>query len=236
MLADGFRRGAVACSLRLFGAALVAEVATQIHAGVWGVHAGRLYPWRHLPILPLVPPWALAIEWTLTALAGLALVAGRGTRVALRAAAAVTLVSVLERYSNHGALLFLVALFWAMAPPDLASPAFEEEEHPTLGLLRAQIAIVYVASALNKALHGFLGGRSLENLLGLAHAPAQALSIAVVAAEVALPVLLFVRPRVAIAGVVLLHVGFAIFLSGLASFGLAMVSLAVLFDRPPPRT
>jgi hypothetical protein len=224
-------RRAVTWSLRLFGAALLAEVAFEAWAGVWDVHAGRLYPWRHLPILPLYPTWALAIEWSVEALAGIALLANAKVSIALRAAAIVTLVAVLERYSNHGALLFLVALFYAMAPP-----SSETDEQPTLGLLRAQLVIVYGASALNKIAHGFLSGRSLENLLGFSHGVAQALAIATVVAELGLPVLLWWRPRLGLVGVIALHLGFAVFLSGLASFGLAMTALAVLFVPAPPKS
>lgn len=229
-------RRAVAWSLRLFGAALLAEVAFEAWAGVWDVHAGRLYPWRHLPILRLYPPWALAIEWALEALAGVALLANVKVGIVLRAAAIVTFAAVLERYSNHGALLFLVALFFAMDPPRLDSPSFADDEHPTLGLLRAQLVIVYGASALNKVAHGFLSGRSLENLLGFSHGVAQALAIGTVVAELALPLLLWWRPRLGVVGVIALHAGFAVFLPGLASFGLAMTALAVLWLPPPPKS
>jgi hypothetical protein len=231
---DRFDRRAVAWSLRCLGAALGAEVATQAASGVWRVNAGELYPWRHLPILPLEPPWALGVEWAAMGGAALALLAGVGTRAALRVAALASLVSVLERYSNHGALLFLVTLYFAMAPPDVSDPSFEDRDHPNLGLARAQLVIVYAFSALNKLTHGFASGASLENLLGLPHAPAVVLSVATLAAEIALPLLLMARPRVGVAAVALLHACFALVLPGLYSFGLAMLAMSLLFLRPRP--
>ena len=71
--AERFDARAVAWFLRILGVALVADVAAEISAGVWGVHTGALYPWRHIDIIPLYPERGLAIEWTLRALAGAAL-------------------------------------------------------------------------------------------------------------------------------------------------------------------
>jgi hypothetical protein len=232
---DRFDARAVTWFLRVFGVALVVDVATEVAAGVWGVHAGRLYPWRHLGILPLYPPGALAVEWAVRALAGLALaLAPRSARVvvvAARLAAAVLLVAVLERYSNHGALLLLVALFLSLAPPDVTSRSFAEVAHPALGLVRAQLVIVYAFSALNKLTHGFANGESLANLLGgaVTPGPARALSWLVIAAELMLPFLLIRSPRVGIAMVVAMHAGFSALVPGVASFGLAMVAMSALF-------
>jgi hypothetical protein len=192
---------------------------------VWRVHTGELYPWRHIPIVPLYPAPVLALEWTLTVALGLALAAGFRLRVTTRLAAAVLFVSLLERFSNHATLLFLVALFLAIDPPD----ADDAGEQPALGLVRAQIAIVYVFTAWNKIAHGFLGGAALERLLGWPHGRAIAASWAVVAAELALPVLLVGAPRLGILGVAALHASFALFMPGLASFGLAMLAMALLY-------
>ncbi len=241
---ERFDAAAVIWFLRLFGAALVVDVATEVMAGVWNVHTGRLYPWRNLGIVPLYPASVLAIEWAVRAAAGLALVVGarraKVTSAAVRVAAAVLFVAVLERYSNHGVLLFLIAFFLTLAPLDVTSPSFGEQDHPALGLVRAQLAIVYVFSAVNKLAHGFAGGHSLSNLLGGVLAPgpaAQALSVLVIATELALPLALLRWPRAGLAGVIAMHVAFAALLPGVASFGLAMIAMAVLFTgtvRPAP--
>jgi hypothetical protein len=229
--------------LRLFGVALVVDVATELLAGVWHVHTGRLYPWRHLGIVPLYPASGLAIEWTLRAAAGLALATfARNAKVvgiAARVAAVVLFVAVLERYSNHGVLLLLVAFYLTIAPVPVTSPGFGERDHPALGLVRAQLAIVYVFSAVNKLAHGFAGGGSLSNLLGNAHAlpagTARGLSVVVILTELALPFVLLRWPRAGLAVVVTMHVAFAALVPGVASFGLAMIAMAVLFQAPPAR-
>lgn len=232
---DRFDAGAVTWFLRLFGVALVIDVIAEIAAGVWHVHTGRFYPWRHLGIVPLYPASVLAIEWTLRAAAGLALLAragqARSVAVAVRVAAAVLFAAVLERYSNHGVLLFLVAFFLAIAPPDVGSRSFADVAHPALGLVRAQLVIVYVFSALNKLTHGFASGQSLANLLGgeLGAGPARALSVLVIATELAIPIVLLRSPRWGIALAIVMHLSFAALVPGVASFGLAMVAMAILF-------
>ena len=48
----------------------------------------------------------------------------------------------------------------SIAPPDLARPSFDAERHPALGLVRAQLVVVYGFSALNKVTHGAGRARS----------------------------------------------------------------------------
>ncbi|MDB5219207.1 MAG: hypothetical protein JWO86_7134 [Myxococcaceae bacterium] len=235
---DRFDARAVTWFLRLYGLALVVDVASEIAAGVWHVHTGRFYPWRNLGIVPLYPAGVLAVEWTLRAGAGLALLAGatraKVVAAAIRVAALVLFVAVLERYSNHGVLLFLVAFFLTLAPPDVSAPDFRDRAHPALGLVRAQLVIVYVFSALNKLAHGFGSGRSLGHLLG-GPSPALAtmLSLLVIATELAIPLVLVLRPRAGIALVVAMHAAFALLVPGVISFGVAMTAVAVLFASRP---
>ena len=237
---DRFDARAVAGFLRLYGIALVVDVLVELGAGVWDVHTGQLYPWRHLGILPLYPARGLAIEWGLRALSGLALAFGARqpqlVALAVRILVPVLFVAVLERYSNHGVLLFLIALYLSIAPPDLTRPAFDQEPHPALGLVRAQLVIVYVFSALNKLTHGFGRGDSLANLLALPPGTARILSWSVIAAELALPIVLYRWPRLGLAGVVVMHVTFALLVPGVWSFALAMIAMALLFTRRSPLT
>lgn len=231
-----FDARAVAGFLRLYGVALVVDVLAELGAGVWQVHTGHLYPWRHLGIVPLYPARGLAVEWALRALGGFALVLGarrpRVVALGVRVLVPVLLVAVLERYSNHGVLLFLLALYLSIAPPDLTRPRFAHEPHPALGLVRAQLVIVYVFSAINKLTHGFGHGDSLANLLALPLRTARMLSWSVIAAELALPLVLFRWPRLGLAGVIALHVTFALLVPGVWSFALTMIAMAILFTRP----
>src|SRR4051812_18498070 len=99
-LAERFDARSVTWFLRLLGAALVVDVASELLSGVWQVHTGQLYPWRHLGIIPLYPAAGLAVEWTLRAAAGLALIFGarrvKVVALAVRVAAPVLFVAVLE--------------------------------------------------------------------------------------------------------------------------------------------
>jgi hypothetical protein len=239
---ERFDARSVTWFLRAYGAAVVLDVVIEAIVGVWGVHTRQLYPWRHLGIVPLYPAWALAIEWALRAGAGVGLALGaRRVRIvglASKVAALVLFAAVLERYSNHGVLLFLIAFFLTIAPPDVTGATFEDVPHPALGLVRAQLAIVYVFTAINKAAHGFGGGESLV-LLGarvghaLSEGAARAMSWGVIVVELALPLMLVVWPRAGFAGVVALHVVFAFFLPNVASFSLAMIAVAALFLGRP---
>jgi hypothetical protein len=231
---ERFSRRSVRAFEVLYGAALVTEVVTDAASGSLRVHTGELYPWRWIGLVPLWPPWVLVIVWSLLAACGVAIAAGRARAIAPRLAALLTCAWVLTRYSNHGTLLFLVALFLAIAPPRPDAAGFEEVTHPNLGLLRAELAIVYFFTALNKITHGFLRGVSLANLLGWSLEATRPLSALVVLAEVALPFVLVWRPRLGIAGIAALHGAFVLAMPGLWSFALAMLALACLFLRPPP--
>lgn len=237
-LDERFARAGVLGFLRLLGLAVVLDVATEVHAGVWRVHTGELYPWRHLGLVPLYGPAGLALEWTTRLACGLAIALlpsrVRVLRVALRLLVLALFAAALERYSNHGVLLLLVALFTSLAPPDPTDAELERAAHPALGLVRAQLVIVYAFSALNKLTHGFTSGASLVNLLHVPLAAARPLSWAVVAAEVAIPLLLLARPRAGVAAVVLLHASFAILVPNVGSFSLTMIAMSLLFV--PART
>lgn len=242
----GFARSSVEWFERLFGLALLVEIATQMASGLRRVHTGELYPWRHIDVVPLVGTAGLAAEWTVIGACALVLVlvgagaaqragraAQRARELAWRTLAIALFWSLLQRFSNHGSLLFLVALFVSMKPPEPAAPAFEASPHPNLGLVRAQLVIVYVFSGLAKLAHGFTSGASLVNLLGLSPGLARGASIGVVVAELALPALIVVRPRLGLLGVVLLHAVFAAGIPGVVSFGLAMLAMTALWVRAP---
>jgi len=232
LLDERFDRRSVRWFERLFGVALIVEVATQITSGVWQVHAGALYPWRHLDLVPLAPPAVVAIEWVLVVACATSLVVDRMRAIAWKVLVPLLLWGVLQRFSNHGSLFFMIALFAAMAPPRLGDgDAFEKDEHPNLGLVRAQIVIVYAVSALAKLLHGFTSGASLMHLFHLAPSVAKAGAWAVIGGELALAVLVVRRPRIAIVAAALMHGAFALVIPNVASFGLAMVAMAFLWIR-----
>lgn len=227
-----FHRENYVAFCRVFGAALVVNVVREIASGVWHVHTGRLYPYRHVGLFPLHPPPLLAAEWAVTACAGLAMVLG-WRRWAFRIVVFALLLTVFDRYSNHVALMLLVSLFVSFDPPRLSADQ-DAFDSPNLALVRAQILIVYSFTAINKVAHGFLRGEALAHLVGWSLSFARAASWLVVAAEIAIPVLLLVAPRLGVAAIVVLHAAFIAWLPGLESFALTMVAVALLF-LPPRR-
>jgi hypothetical protein len=176
----------------------------------------------------------LVIEWALNGLAGLALVVGARRSLAVRVGLAGMLLALSQRFSNHGALLVIVLAFVALKPPDLASERFESEVRPNLGLVRAQLVIVYSASAFAKITHGFASGLALVTLFGWNPREAHVLATAVIVAEAGAPILLVLRPRAGLAAVALLHTTMAILLPSVWPFSLTMIALAALFAGPAP--
>ena len=71
-------RASVEAFYVLLGASLVVAVATDVRAGVWEVHTGRLFPWRHIGPFPLWSTRVLSVSWALLGAAGLALAVGKG--------------------------------------------------------------------------------------------------------------------------------------------------------------
>lgn len=219
----------VAWHARLLGAAMVALVVHEVWAGYPRVHAGELFPWRHLPVVPLASPAVATAEWAALAVLGACVALQVAPRVTLRLAALVALWGIGQRYTNQRALLVIVLSFLALDPP---GPDPGSRAWPNVALVRLQLVLVYVTAAVAKILEGFLSGDSLAVLLGMAPGPARAASIAVVAAELALPILLVLAPRAGALGVALLHAGFSLFMPGLLPFGLTMIAMAALsWDR-----
>lgn len=244
-------------ALVLLGAAWLALVGQEAANKLWLVHARELCTRRLLLWPPLTPPWGLWLEWGLEVGVAVALLSGRHTRVAVRAGAFLAVLSAQQRYMNQKALLAIVLVFLALDPPEPAEAGFSERDRPNLGLLRWQLAIVYLFSALQKLRLDFTDGTSLQNLfahlgglsvagwvpsgavsaaLSASPALAKALSWGVVGGELALIPLSFVAPRVALAGVAVLHGAFCLFMPDVLSFTFTMLACAcaAAAARPAP--
>jgi hypothetical protein len=240
---ERFARGAVRAFVAGLGVTLALCVAADGAGGAWEVHAGRLFPWRHLPGVPLYGSAGLALEWVIgIAAAGLFVVAARPhawAHAALRGGLGLgllaTVMGLSQRYSNHRALLFIVLVFVALDPPDLAgSPAdFAEAPRPTLALVRAQLLLVYATSATGKLLHGFASGAALASLFGWPLPVARPLAATVIAAELLVPALLCVAPRLGVLAAAALHGTMAVLLPSVWPFTSLMTALALLFLPPP---
>jgi hypothetical protein len=226
---DPLTPGGLAGFYRLLGASLIARVATDAYGGIYRVHSGVLFPWRHLPIVPLYSPTFLVLEWLLLGISGLALLSLRGIRGALYVALLATAMGLSQRYSNQTALALIVLTFCALKAT-LPSDLQRQAQAPNLDLVRYQLLIVYGFSALNKIRAGFLSGDTLSTLLHIPLSVSQTVSWATVLAELVIPALFIVkRPRAGWIGVFVLHTAFSVLLPGLLPFGLLMLALATLW-------
>ncbi|MCC6644079.1 MAG: hypothetical protein IT374_00705, partial [Polyangiaceae bacterium] len=216
---------AARASLALLGAAPAAFVAVEAASGTWRVHAGELFPYRHLPGVPLAPTRWLAVEWALALLSAALLASGRRVAWATRLAAAVACLSITQRYTNGRALLCIALVSLALAPPvEARSPAF--------GLLRAQLLLVYGMSVVHKLREGFLSSPGVARLMGLDPSVDAAAGALVLAAEVATPAALVLAPRAGLALALGMHAAFTVYLPFVAPFSLVSLALACLFVTP----
>lgn len=233
----GVSRAALDWSFRLLGAAVIVMAAQEFLAGHLGVHAGELYG-RRPAFLPLLPAAGMIALWLVQALAGLALMSGRYRKTALRIAAGAIFLALTQSYFNQKMFLAITLLALSIEPPD------SEEAGPSIQSVRAQLLLLYIASAAFKLRDGFgsgaslaaaleqIGDRGLTPWIALPLAAAPLLSKLAIAAELALPVALLRAPRAGVAGVVLLHLGFALCLPGLWPFTLTACAAALLFLPP----
>lgn len=211
-------------------------------------------------VLPTLPAALLPLFATLWAVLAIAFglgVAPRLTATGLAPLLGYVLLLDRQLYSNHLYLMVLLVLLLALAEGGggrrRARPAFDplRRRAPSISawpvdLLRAQLAAVYLFSALSKLNEPFLSGRVLASVLeggGLLALPAAAarLAPAIVGVELFLAVALWVPPlrRSAIAAGVALHLGIVLTMPEplpLAVFGLEMLALYPLTAAPPGRS
>lgn len=237
LIRRGVSREALAWSYRLLGAAVIAMAAQEFAAGHLGVHAGELYG-RRPASASLLPAGGMIALWLIQGGAGLALIAGWKRNAAVRIAAFATFAALTQHYFNQKMFLALTLAALSIEPPDSEEPGL------ALRAVRLQLLILYAASAAFKLRDGFASGDSLAAALEqlrdrgltpwivLPLAAAPFLSKLAIAAELALPVALLRAPRLGVAGVLLLHLGFAACLPGLWPFTLAACAAALLFLPP----
>lgn len=209
---------------RLLGAAVVVMAAQEYLSGHLGVHAEVLYG-RRPGFLPLLPAGLMVALWLIQAAAGFAMIAGWKRDAAVRAAAVATFAALTQHYFNQKMFLALTLTAFALEPR----------------AARAQLVLLYIASAAFKLRDGFGSGESLAAALeqladrgltpwiALPLAAAPILSKLAIAAELSIPVALLKAPRAGVAAAVALHLGFALCLPGIWPFTLAASAAALLF-------
>lgn len=157
---------------------------------------------------------------------GAALFLGWKRKTAVRVAAALVALSLTQSYFNQKMFLFLLLASLALESPRAA---------------RAQLLLLYIASAAFKLRDGFWTGASLTALLqqiadrGLAPIVVLPLAWAPLASKLALiaegliPLALWKKPVTGVAAVVLLHAGFSLCVPGIWAFTFACVGASLLF-------
>jgi hypothetical protein len=221
---------------RLLAVALIACVASDMVNGVWNIHAGVYYPWRHNAAFPLFPAPYLLLEWGLLLLASAFIFSLRRRQGGVVIAAVMMLISLTQRFSNHRSLIFIVLLYLCIP----GGRARGESQR----LIRYQLIIVYLFSALNKLNRDFLEGHTLANLGWDIHGallPTAAvrwilspnwsmpLSYVVVAIELLMPILLIRQPRIGFTVALLMHTLFSLVMPGIWAFTFIMLAMACLF-------
>ncbi len=221
-------RGPRDWSYRLLGLAVAAMALQEAEAGHLGVNAGLLYG-RRAGFLPLLPVAGMIALWLIQIAAGAALAAGWKRRIALSVAAAAAFASLTQSYFNQKMFLALTLLALALESPELA---------------KNQLLLLYAATFAFKLRDGFWSGasltatleqvrdRELTTWLTLPLAAAPLASKLALAAEAAVPLALWKKPRWGAAGAFVLHLGFAACLPGLWPFTLTVWAVALLFLPP----
>jgi len=225
---------------RLFALALVVRVVEDQFNGRWAIQSGELFPWRHMPMVPLLPAPELLVEWTGLIIAAVGLAFGWRRRACATLASLLIALSLTQMFQNQKLLLFSIALALAIGG--------DAENEDTRWYLKWQLVVVYGFTVAHKFIDGFADGAVLQNLAQtllaepLAFAPrtwvlqaltnqdvARVASLATLAVEITIPFALFRLPRAGFTLVVLFRLGLSLTMPDLAAFGFAMASLAFLF-------
>lgn len=221
---------------RLLQLTLISFVIKEISTGIWHVHTRDYFPWRHAPFFPLLPPIFLIAEWCVLIFGAALFYFPMRRRHAAALTAVAMLLSLSQRFSNHAALVFLLMFYIAITPRRHLQLAFK--------MIRYQLCIVYIFSALSKLNQQFYTGESLialgkygpagllpkEWIVGHFFQPWVALvACFVLAIEFLIPIVLFKRPVVGVALVAFFHFGLALFMPGIWTFALTMFAMSILF-------
>lgn len=219
-------------------AALVSCVVEDVICGIWKIHTGQYFPWRHVPIVPLYPAPVLLIEWGFLFLSAWMIALGKNRRLGSLIGAVTLLVSLTQRYSNHRSLIVIVLIYLAVSSAKHLRFAYQ--------MIRYQLILVYLFSALAKIDAGFLSGETLSaighNVRGamlpdswvraiLMSSASRPLAWLTVVAELGMPILLLKAPMVGFGLVLLLHCSFSLMMPAIWPFTFVMIAMAALFLR-----
>ena len=208
------------------------RVLSDIGLNRWGIHSGKIFPYRHISLMPVFPASVLVFEWSCAILGSVLLVIKKERWGAILIAGSF-LLSLSQMYQNQKVLILIVIATIAIQPVDPRKPG-------SVQFLKWQLILVYLFSAIEKMSDQFTSGETLrlifhqvlnssliENSFLL-----KAMSIGVILSEIMIPIILLKRPYWGFCAVISLHLGFAFVLPDIWPFTLVMIALSTLFLLP----
>ena len=93
------------------GLAIILCVTNDIANGVWHIHSGRYFPWRHMGVVPLFPASFLVVLWPLLLTSSCMIISNKKRNLGICLAALGVLIDLTQHFSNHRSLIFLVLLY-----------------------------------------------------------------------------------------------------------------------------
>ena len=211
----------------LLSFAIFSRVVTDISIGRWAIHAGELFPIRHLPSVPVYSQVFLALEWLLSVVGAAMLFNPKLRRVGAALALIGIGASLTQLFQNQKTLIFLTLAILICANPYKSEPAKK--------LLQWQLLLMYLFTALSKLNGEFLTGETLRALfaaqiaLPLGPIVFKIISWITIGFEFLIPVLLLGRSLIGLALVVFIHLLFGIGLPDVWPFTFVTFALVVLF-------
>ena len=155
------------------GLVVVWKTLQDIVMGQAAVHAGMLAPWRQF--VDLGAWFGQGYFWGIVSAKAILLVAyffRFQIRVVAIALGILTFCDCLSGFSNHRLFLALELLLIAVVPPiKSADQSSSSELFPywNLGIIRFQVSLIYLVTAIHKCNVEFLSGRTLNNLFYMVH-------------------------------------------------------------------
>ncbi len=207
--------------------AIVSRVFSDVVMDRWGIHAGLIYPIRHLDGVPLYSDLFLALEWIITTSGAALILSPKFRRLGLALALIGLLASWTQLFQNQKTLMIITILISFVKSP--------YDNRPAHRLLEWQLILMYLFTALAKLNGEFVTGATLQTLLSdrlpvaLPTSAYAALSWTTIALEFLIPVLLLKRNIVVLFAIFILHGLFAVTLDDIWPFTFITYALAILF-------
>ncbi len=224
----------------IFSLAVVSRIICDLLLNRAGIHAGEVFPNRHVfSFISIYPPAILYIEMALAS-AGAILLNLKRVRFGCLLIIISYLMGLSQMFQNQKLLILIVACTLCIQP-------LSKTDKSSIWFLRYQLILVYSISALQKVVQGFNDGIDLslttkyllsiesnpviKALLAYVSDPLNAMifSVSTVVLEFIIPIFLIKRPKIGVALVVLLHFSMNLLMKDIMPFSLTMIALSLPF-------